>query len=496
MITAWQFHERTRHRREALVSHPLNWACKPEVFKNYPQRAGLSTLRLPEPGPMPERPLSEILAGPVNDKARLDTPALARILHLTSAFTAQSRHGKDVFHYRSAPSAGALYPCEIYLALGADPDGPGPGLYYYHLPDRSLVRLCQGDALGRAKALAGFSRPLAGMVMFTAIFFRSSWKYRHRAYRYVLLDAGHVLENLHLACRATNMPVEIEYDFDDQGLNALLGIDPRREACLAVAALPGDETAVQGPCPETEQAEFLAKASRCSVRETEYPLLLDFNESASVVTQAGEGPWSGELESLGLPSGRPEQLPPGGGESMGYPECLMHRRTKRNFTASALEKDRAGTFLRMLINPCAPERVRGLAVACFLGHNIDGLRDGLYWLDRYGGGIEYLGKGPSHKEMAQACLDQAWLGQANFHFCTLANLQLVDERAGSRGYRYAMLESGRLGQRVYLAATALNMGACGIGAFYDLEASNLLRLNSRSSLLYLLAAGAARQGQG
>jgi SagB-type dehydrogenase family enzyme len=91
--------------------------------------------------------------------------------------------------------------------------------------------------------------------------------------------------------------------------------------------------------------------------------------------------------------------------------------------------------------------------------------------------------------MAHICLDQAWLANAAVHFLFLANLNLVDKHFGVRGYRYAMMHAGRLGERLYLMATAMGLGCCGIGAFYDEEAMELLHLNQNSRLLYLVALG-------
>ena len=91
--------------------------------------------------------------------------------------------------------------------------------------------------------------------------------------------------------------------------------------------------------------------------------------------------------------------------------------------------------------------------------------------------------------MAAACLDQQWLQNAAVHFCFITNLDQLDKNWGARGYQYAMLDAGRIGQRIYLATTALGLGCCGIGALYDFEARTLLSLNQSSVLLYLVAAG-------
>jgi nitroreductase len=75
------------------------------------------------------------------------------------------------------------------------------------------------------------------------------------------------------------------------------------------------------------------------------------------------------------------------------------------------------------------------------------------------------------------------------HFLFLADLEVLQKTWGPRGYRYAMLAAGRLGQRLYVAAEAMGMGCCGIGALYDGEAVEMLGLKHTSRLLYLVAVG-------
>ncbi|RLB41876.1 MAG: dehydrogenase, partial [Deltaproteobacteria bacterium] len=71
----------------------------------------------------------------------------------------------------------------------------------------------------------------------------------------------------------------------------------------------------------------------------------------------------------------------------------------------------------------------------------------------------------------------------------VSNLRVLDKTMGSRGYRHAMLEAGRIGQLIYLLATSMELGCCGIGAFYDDEATRILDLNESSKPLYLVALG-------
>jgi nitroreductase len=57
-----------------------------------------------------------------------------------------------------------------------------------------------------------------------------------------------------------------------------------------------------------------------------------------------------------------------------------------------------------------------------------------------------------------------------------------------------MMRAGQLGERLYLVATALGLGCCGIGAFYDMEAVELLGLESTSRMLYLVGVGPVKGG--
>ena len=55
------------------------------------------------------------------------------------------------------------------------------------------------------------------------------------------------------------------------------------------------------------------------------------------------------------------------------------------------------------------------------------------------------------------------------------------------------MQSGRIAQRIYLAATGLELGCCGVGALYDEEAQNLFDLNEESALFYVVATGPVKK---
>ena len=194
--TAFQYHEDTSYKRGKISGHYLDWQNQPDVFKEY---QGINPILLPEEIPALKENLLSILKETDTDATfrKIYINDLALVLRLTSTLTAKARHAGGEFYYRSAASAGALYPTEIYAATSRI-NGLDDGLYHFEVHRHSLSPLRTGNP---ADHISGLTFHSAGKLpaltfIFTAIRFRSSWKYRDRAYRYHLLDTGHVIENL------------------------------------------------------------------------------------------------------------------------------------------------------------------------------------------------------------------------------------------------------------------------------------------------------------
>jgi SagB-type dehydrogenase family enzyme len=128
----------------------------------------------------------------------------------------------------------------------------------------------------------------------------------------------------------------------------------------------------------------------------------------------------------------------------------------------------------------------------FLVGNVEDMAPGFYLLDVERESTGLISSGVFMKRMARICLDQAWLTDAAIHFLFITNLDILDRTWGARGYRYAMMTAGRMGERLYIAATAMGLGCCGIGAFYDDEAAELIGLNEDSRVLYLVGVGSVK----
>ncbi|MFH0963811.1 MAG: SagB/ThcOx family dehydrogenase [Planctomycetota bacterium] len=165
----------------------------------------------------------------------MSTAALSSLLWACQGVTA-SGAGHE---YRAAPSAGALYPVETYVIANRI-TGLEAGLYRYLPCWHALLGIAAGalgEGIARASLDQGMAEEAAAVFVWTAVFERCVRKYRQRAYRYVYLDAGHVVAHLTLAATALGLgscPVAAVYDDE---VNALLGVDGVAESVLYLAVV-------------------------------------------------------------------------------------------------------------------------------------------------------------------------------------------------------------------------------------------------------------------
>jgi SagB-type dehydrogenase family enzyme len=495
--TALQYHEYSSYERGRIGGHYLDWRNQPTVYKDYP---GIDPVQLPASTPQVKGNLSAIFRGSNMDEVAhsLSIEDISLILSLTNTPTAKATYSGEDFYYRSAASAGALYPTEIYMAVRGI-KGLDDGLYYFSIHRNALFPLRIDDL---SEYIAGLTIPLPKKLpiitfFFTAIFFRSAWKYRDRSYRYHLLDTGHVIENLTLAMKALRIPFYLSYDFDDRQLNRLLGLDHKKEVSLALAHVPGIDSVSGFRGKEIHALTASYKnASIVSKKELDYPAVGEIHgESGSVISRQGNHE-NEMMDKLGVTLITREGWPVGYDttDKMDYPECLFKRRSSRNFVQGVLDKEDLFPFMDIFSSESNHESDRepiynqSLCVG-FLTNTINGMTPGLYMLDIRNKNFGLVHEGPFTDIMAHTCLDQEWLKNASTHFVFLSNIDLLDRIWGARGYRYAMLTAGRLGERIYVTATSMGLGCCGIGAFYDGEAAGLMGLNKESHLLYLVAVG-------
>ena len=163
-------------------------------------------------------------------KESLSLEKLSYLLWASTGVQREERGRK----FRTAPSAGALYPIETYLVVN-DVDRLEKGLYHYLIREHKLEKLKTGDLRDDiTDAALGQNMCAQAPVVFvwSAIFNRTMWKYSDRGYRYVFMDAGHIAENLALSAASMELGTcQIGAFFDDQ-VDDVIEVDGEEEKSI------------------------------------------------------------------------------------------------------------------------------------------------------------------------------------------------------------------------------------------------------------------------
>ena len=233
------FQTETKYVRGKSLGGNLNWADKPDIYKTYPSS---NTVQLPNQFQEVNRDFTKVLQRRKSVRV-FSTQLLSQVdlafLLWASTGIQRIEHG---YEFRTAPSAGALYPIETYIAANNVEDVK-EGIYHYNIKNHLLEEVKTGD-LGEDLAHAALDQTMCAtasvVFIWTGVFRRSKWKYAQRAYRYVYLDAGHIAENLALAAASIACgSCQVGAFFDDE-INSIIGIDGTDESaiCLSVVGYP------------------------------------------------------------------------------------------------------------------------------------------------------------------------------------------------------------------------------------------------------------------
>lgn len=233
------FQQETKYQRGRLPGGRLDWANKPAPYKRYP---AAPTIPLPPPDDSGGADIWDVLKRRRSVRSFQEEPIQAQELsQLLWAGQGITRETAQV-GFRTAPSAGALYPVETYLVVHDVSDVPA-GVYHYAVVQHQLEQLAdarEGDyrALTAQAALDQEIARRANVVfVWTAIVERAKWKYKQRAYRYIYLDAGHIAQNVALAAVALGLgSCQIAALYDDEA-NALLNVDGVEESVIYMTAV-------------------------------------------------------------------------------------------------------------------------------------------------------------------------------------------------------------------------------------------------------------------
>lgn len=205
------------------------------TFKNYPG-AVISML----PHVHPTSGVEEAVAGRRSVRRftgeAMKLEQLSRMLQFGHGLTGQldGADEEPKQFIRAAPSGGALYPVEIYVIVHTV-EGVTAGVHHYRVDNHSLELLRPGSWAALLGELTSDPSTFSGAsvtFVLTAVFERSHFKYGQRAYRFALLEAGHVCQNLLLNATSIGLGSVPVGGFLDEGLHELLGLDGVDESAL------------------------------------------------------------------------------------------------------------------------------------------------------------------------------------------------------------------------------------------------------------------------
>jgi SagB-type dehydrogenase family enzyme len=200
----------------------------------------IAEVTLPQPG---ESAVTELLSKRYScrefAKKELPLEHVSSLLFASYGAIAPARFsGQTAFLRRTVPSAGGLFPLELY-AFTQRVQGLDDGLYHYDVVAHSLHQLHRGNLWSTLEPMFytyPFMKDANLVVAMAAVFLRTQKKYGPRGYRYMLMEAGHVAQNLSLRAIELGLATLCMGGFLDSVLNELLGLKVNEEGVIYTVA--------------------------------------------------------------------------------------------------------------------------------------------------------------------------------------------------------------------------------------------------------------------
>ncbi|SFV60906.1 hypothetical protein MNB_SV-13-1368 [hydrothermal vent metagenome] len=423
----FNYHQQTKHSYYSVRSNPnqIDWSEQPSTYKSYPKF-------------FKKFPL--VLGNPWHD-----------LVYYSGSISAEKVYPPSTkYSLRTNPSAGALYPNELYFqarGIGAFPDG----IYHYEVKTNCVTLLHGLKGKEGLELYMGYTSAMRGILfLVSCVYYRSSWKYKNRGFRYCLLDAGHLLGSIESSALLMPHTTEIRYDIERQALNKMFGF-MRHEFFVAGAS-------VCVPIPHSMVEPFdlgLAYVDASGTFEANALI-----EEAYIETSS--------LQSPKISTQSPEftyHIPK-------LRESIVARRSQRGFKGESMSKAQYEFILHAITAPILSDCDEKVDIFIVL-NRVKDMPIGLYKEEKLITNKDYA------KKAGYLCLEQYSLateGAMTLFFVSSA-----------KNYQALYQKAGMIGQRAYIASEYQDLGCSGIGAYYDDEVSAFVE--EEGMVLYALAIG-------
>jgi len=491
---AQYYHERTKYDPQTIASKSkgLDWSQQPYPFKEYKigqtfdLKPYLSRQTVPQKGDFWRR--------------------ISRILGCSYGLTAKIATMGSPLYLRSAPSAGGLYPAEVYLISRGTEFLPA-GLYSYQGQSHSLLLFWESDVWTNLQSACFWNPVLENTdiaLVTSAIFYRSAWRYEDRAYRRIFLDTGHLLGNIELSASINDYRAHLIGGFNDSQMNELLYLDSEKESVMTVIPLadllnirqnlPHSTTALPSATttlyPKIAEGELLNSLHRATMIATDEKI------EATVTPSNWEDKYNFPFCLKVSVTSRPVNW---GQDLVDLESTMLKRRSTRAYSGASLSLDELRALLHFTYQPQDyadqnldrnPDYFALDLLETFIAVSaVTGLEEGCYYYAPKAQELRQIRFKNFRQELHYLCLGQDLGRDAAAGVFHTADLSKAVAKYGDRVYRYLHADAGHLGQRLNLAAIHLGLGVSGIGGFFDDQVNEVLGIPSDEAVIYITTLG-------
>ncbi len=491
---AQYYHERTKYDPQTIASKSkgLDWSQQPYPFKEYKigqtfdLKPYLSRQTVPQKGDFWRR--------------------ISRILGCSYGLTAKIATMGSPLYLRSAPSAGGLYPAEVYLISRGTEFLPA-GLYSYQGQSHSLLLFWESDVWTNLQSACFWNPVLENTdiaLVTSAIFYRSAWRYEDRAYRRIFLDTGHLLGNIELSASINDYRAHLIGGFNDIQMNELLYLDSEKESVMTVIPLadllnirqnlPHSTTALPSATttlyPKIAEGELLSSLQRATIIDADEKI------EAAVTPSNWEDKYNFPFCLKVSVTSRPVNW---GEDLIDLESTMLKRRSTRAYSGASLSLDELRALLHFTYQPQDyagqnldpnPDYFALDLLETFIAVSaVTGLEEGCYYYAPKAQELRQIRFKNFRQELHYLCLGQDLGRDAAAVVFHTADLSKAVAKYGDRVYRYLHADAGHLGQRLNLAAIHLGLGVSGIGGFFDDQVNEVLGIPSDEAVIYITTLG-------
>ncbi|NOQ15439.1 MAG: hypothetical protein GQ581_00090 [Methyloprofundus sp.] len=519
----FHYHQQTKHGLHRPADAPgfLDWRNQPNPFRRY---HGAPLISLPLDTNIESSAYDSIYDPGSNVSQAFNLQSISCLLRHSMALSAWKQAGESRWALRVNPSSGNLHPTEAYLLSSAlDNLSSTAMVAHYASQAHGLEKRCALPEKIWQSLTADFNVPVL-FIGISSIYWRESWKYGSRAYRYCHLDVGHVLAAISLSAAALGWHCQVLENSSAQQLRILFGLaDNHNDATeqpdclLAITQTKFERSVLSLPEHAVQQiaaCNWQGEANILSSTSTTW-------DAINTVAIASEKPIT-EISALNEPITKWSSARHYHADLKAYNIILQRRSAVAMDGQTYIETEpfyqllfrlmpgNVTTPFNLVMTPAKVQLV-------FFVHRVTGIAPGVYCLIRDQGALSELKllmdgafvwhkpktcpeklpffclvEGDTRVLAQQLSCQQEIAADGCFSLAMLSRFEKTLQKTGAWLYPQLYWECGIIGQILYLEAEAMQIQGTGIGCFFDDLVHDFLGLQGKEyqSLYHFTVGGA------